>query len=166
SCSMIFARDKQHLYQSFSNDADYLYQGHGDDYNLGKMSIQCGRRNDALKFWTLWKSVGSNGLAEIVDYQYQLSETAHNYMEEHPDYTVYSKSPSVTICFNYKGIDPKILCTALYEQRQIMVGYGMQGEATFIRSVAVNTNNEEADMLEFFEVLEVFVEQNEDALSL
>ncbi len=166
SCSMIFARDKQYLYQSFSNDADYLYQGHGDDYNLGKMSIQCGRRNDALKFWTLWKSVGGNGLAEIVDYQYQLSKTAHDYMAEHPDYTVYSKSPSVTICFNYKGIDPKLLCTALYEQRQIMVGYGMQGETTFIRSVAVNTNNEEADMLEFFEVLEAFVEQNEDALSL
>ncbi len=164
SCSMIFARDKKYLYQSFSNDADYLYQGHNDDYNLGKMSIQCGRRNDALKFWTLWKSIGSKGLGEIVDYQYYLSKIAHDYIEQHPDYTVYSHSPSVTICFNYKDIDPKLLCTALYEQQKIMVGYGAQGETTFIRSVAVNTSNTEAEVLEFFAVLEDFVEQNKALL--
>ncbi len=164
SCSMILVRDKKYLYQSFSNDADYLYQGHNDDYNLGKMSIQCGRRNDALKFWTLWKSVGSKGLAEIVDYQYQLSKVAHDYIEQHPDYTVYSQNPSVTICFNYKNIDPKWLCTALYEQQKIMVGYGAQGDTTFIRSVAVNTSNKEADVLEFFTVLEAFVAQNEAEL--
>lgn len=164
SCSMIFARDKKYLYQSFSNDADYLYQGHNDDYNLGKMSIQCGRRNDALKFWTLWKSVGSKGLAEIVDYQYQSSVTAHRYIEQHPDYTVYSQSPSVTICFNYKDIDPKLLCTELYEQQQMMVGYGAQGDTTFIRSVSVNTSNTEAEVLEFFTVLEAFVEQNKARL--
>ncbi|MCK5904645.1 MAG: aminotransferase class V-fold PLP-dependent enzyme [Gammaproteobacteria bacterium] len=159
SCSMIFARDKQHLYQSFSNDADYLYQGHSDDYNLGKISIQCGRRNDALKFWTLWKSVGTKGLAEIVDYQFQLSALAHQYIENNPDYTVYSKSPSVTVCFNYKEVDPKQLCTDLYEQREIMVGYGSQGESTFIRSVAVNTSNNEDDVLEFFKVLEDFCDE-------
>ncbi len=160
SCSMIFARDKQNLYQSFSNDADYLYQGHSDDYNLGKMSLQCGRRNDALKFWTLWKSVGTKGLAEIVDYQFQLSALAHQYIENNPDYTVYSKSSSVTVCFNYKDIDPKQLCTDLYEQREIMVGYGSQGDTTFIRSVAVNTSNSTDDILAFFKVLEDFCDAN------
>jgi sulfinoalanine decarboxylase/sulfinoalanine decarboxylase/aspartate 1-decarboxylase len=160
SCSMIFARDKQNLYQSFSNDADYLYQGHSDDYNLGKMSLQCGRRNDALKFWTLWKSVGTKGLAEIVDYQFQLSALAHQYIENNPDYTVYSKSPSVTVCFNYKDVDPKQLCTDLYEKREIMVGYGAQGDTTFIRSVAVNTNNNEDNVLEFFKVVEDFCDAN------
>ncbi len=164
SCSMILVRDKKYLYQSFSNDADYLYQGHNDDYNLGKMSIQCGRRNDALKFWTLWKSVGTEGLAKIVDYQFQLSKVAHDYIEQHPDYTVYSQSPSVTICFNYKNIDPKWLCNALYEQQQIMVGYGAQGDTTFIRSVAINTSNKKVDMLEFFTILEAFVAQNKAVL--
>jgi sulfinoalanine decarboxylase/sulfinoalanine decarboxylase/aspartate 1-decarboxylase len=158
SCSMVFAKNKEHLHQSFSNDADYLYQGHSDDYNLGKMSIQCGRRNDALKFWTLWKSVGTKGLGQIVDYQFELSAIAHEYMEAHPDYTVYSTNPSVTICFNYKDVDPKQLCTDLYEQRKIMVGYGAQGDTTFIRSVAVNTNNETNDVLDFFKILEAFVE--------
>jgi sulfinoalanine decarboxylase/sulfinoalanine decarboxylase/aspartate 1-decarboxylase len=60
------------------------------------------------------------------------------------------------MCFNYKAIDPKQLCTDLYEQRKIMVGYGAQGDTTFIRSVAVNTNNEKEDVLAFFHVLEAF----------
>ena len=164
SSSMIFARDKQYLYQSFSNDADYLYQGHSDDYNLGKMSLQCGRRNDALKFWTLWKSVGTKGLEEIVDYQFEQSKIAHDYIEKHPDYTVYSKIPSVTVCFNYNNIDPVKLCTELYEQQKIMVGYGAQGDTTFIRSVSVNTSNSTEDTLAFFKVLEGFVEKNQALL--
>lgn len=159
SCSMILARNKQHLYQSFSNDAAYLYQGDDDELNLGKMSIQCGRRNDALKFWTLWKSVGTTGLAEIVDYQFELSDQAHAYIEAHPDYTVYSKSPSVNICFNYKNIDPKSLCAALYEEQETVVGYGAYGDTEFVRLVSVNTNNEVSDMLDFFRVMEDFVQR-------
>ncbi|HIO92267.1 MAG TPA: aminotransferase class V-fold PLP-dependent enzyme [Leucothrix mucor] len=161
SSSMIFARNKKYLYQSFSNDADYLYQGHSDDYNLGKMSLQCGRRNDALKFWTLWKSIGTKGLEEVVDYQFEQSKIAHDYIENHPDYTVYSKIPSVTVCFNYKGVDPVKLCTELYEQQEIMVGYGAQGDTTFIRLVTVNTSNKAEDTLAFFKVLEGFVEKQE-----
>jgi sulfinoalanine decarboxylase len=56
SCSIIVTQHKKHLHDSFSNDASYLYQTDGDDYNLGKTSIQCGRRNDALKLWTLINS--------------------------------------------------------------------------------------------------------------
>jgi len=164
SCSMLLARDKKHLYQSFSNDADYLYQGDDDDLNLGKMSIQCGRRNDALKFWTLWKSVGTKGLAEIVDYQFELSAQAHEYIENNPDYTVYSKSPSVSICFNYKNIDPKSLCAALYEEQEVVVGYGSYGETSFIRMVAVNTNNAVTDMMDFFHIMERFVQRKGDVL--
>lgn len=166
SCTMILARDKKHLYQSFSNDAAYLYQGNDDDWNLGKMSIQCGRRNDALKFWTLWKSVGTKGLAKIVDYQFELSAQAHEYIEANEDYTVYSKSPSVNICFNYKNIDPKSLCTALYEEQEIVVGYGAYGDTTFVRLVAVNTNNDVDEMLDFFRVLEDFVQRKGDMLEI
>ena len=67
TCSIIVVNDKKHLHESFSHDASYLYQTDHDEFNLGKTSLQCGRRNDALKFWTLWKSVGTRGLEKIVD---------------------------------------------------------------------------------------------------
>lgn len=109
TCSVVLVKDKKYLHNSFSNDADYLYQTDGDDFNLGKTSFQCGRRNDALKFWTLWKSIGTNGLEKIVDQQFYLADVARNYVVNHPDYTLYSFDNSVSICFNYKILTQKIM---------------------------------------------------------
>jgi sulfinoalanine decarboxylase/sulfinoalanine decarboxylase/aspartate 1-decarboxylase len=157
TCSIILVNDKKQLYDSFSNDADYLYQTDGDDFNLGKTSFQCGRRNDALKFWTLWKSVGTKGLKKIVEQQFDLANIALEYIRSNPDYTLYSFDDSISICFNYKDIDPTTLCTALYEKQITVVGFGSFEEDTFIRLVTINANNEKQDILNFFKVLEDFV---------
>jgi len=159
TCSIILVNDKRHLHNSFSNDADYLYQTDGDDFNLGKTSFHCGRRNDALKFWTLWKSVGTNGLKQIVDQQFKLAEVARDYVNSNPDYTLYSFDDSISNCFNYRDIDPMTLCTALYEHQITVVGFGSFEEDTFVRLVTINANNEAEDILNFFKVLEEFVEK-------
>lgn len=164
TCSIILVNDKKQLHDSFSNEADYLYQTDGDDFNLGKTSFQCGRRNDALKFWTLWKSIGTNGLQQIIDKQFELAEVALQYVVNNPDYTVYSFPDSVSICFNYKDIDPSELCTALYEHQVTVVGFGAFNEETFIRLVTINANNEKEDILHFFKVLEDFVKKTPNLL--
>ncbi|MEZ7999749.1 MAG: aminotransferase class V-fold PLP-dependent enzyme [Flavobacteriales bacterium] len=159
TCSIILVNDKKHLYDSFSNQADYLYQTDGDDFNLGKTSFQCGRRNDALKFWTLWKSVGTNGLKQIVDHQFELADVAREYVRNNSNYTLYSFDDSISICFNYKNIDPSALCTALYQHQITVVGFGSFEEDTFIRLVTINANNEKSDILNFFKILEEFVDK-------
>lgn len=160
SCSIIVVKDKKHLYDSFSNDANYLYQTDHDEFNLGKTSLQCGRRNDALKFWTLWKSVGTSGLEKIVDHQFALADTARDYVRSNKDYTLYSFDDSIAICFNYKGIPARDICTLLYEHSQLLVGYGTFQEDEFIRLVTINAQNEHRDILDFFKVLEQFVAEN------
>ncbi|MGK0325771.1 MAG: sulfinoalanine decarboxylase/sulfinoalanine decarboxylase/aspartate 1-decarboxylase [Polaribacter sp.] len=157
TCSIILVNEKKYLHDSFSNDADYLYQTDGDDFNLGKTSFQCGRRNDALKFWTLWKSLGTKGLEQIIDQQFKLADVALDYIRSNPDYTLYSFDDSISICFNYKNIDPMALCTALYEHQITVVGFGSFEEDTFVRLVTINANNEKEDILNFFKVLEDFV---------
>ena len=159
TCSIILVKDKKNLHNSFNNEADYLYQTDGDDFNLGKTSFQCGRRNDALKFWTLWKSVGTKGLKQIVDQQFELAIVAREYVKQNSDYTLYSYDDSISICFNYKNIDPITLCTALYEHQITVVGFGSFHEDTFVRFVTINANNEKIDILNFFKVLEEFVEK-------
>jgi glutamate/tyrosine decarboxylase-like PLP-dependent enzyme len=165
TCSLIFVKDKKHLYDSFSNDAEYLYQTDHDEFNLGKTSLQCGRRNDALKFWTLWKSVGTKGLEKIVDQQFILADVARDYIRNNSDYTIYSYDESISICFNYKNIPPRDICTALYEKSELMVGYGSFGEDEFIRLVTINAQNEPEDILNFFKVMESFVEENKELFS-
>ena len=158
SCSIIVTQDKERLKHSFSNDAEYLYQTDSDDFNLGKTSIQCGRRNDALKLWTLWKSIGSVGLEAMVDHQFKLAEVARDYINKHPDYTLYSFDDSISVCFNYKDVSAKKLCTGLYKSSQLMVGFGSFREDEFVRMVTINSMLEKADILNFFQTLEDYVE--------
>ena len=160
TCSIIVTQDKKHLYQSFSNDAEYLYQTDDDEFNLGKTSLQCGRRNDALKLWTLWKSVGTKGLEEIVDKQFQLADVARNYIRNHEDYTLYSFDDSISVCFNYKNIPAKDLCTLLYEHSELMVGFGTFEDTEFVRLVTINTTLNKKDIFNFFEVIDDFSRRN------
>lgn len=165
TCSIILVNDKKQMHESFSNEADYLYQTDGDDFNLGKTSFQCGRRNDALKFWTLWKSVGTGGLEKIIDQQFELATVARDYVSTHKDYTLFSFDDSISICFNYKNIDPMLLCTTLYEHQITVVGFGSFNENTFVRLVTINANNSKQDILNFFKVLEDFVENHSTLLN-
>jgi sulfinoalanine decarboxylase/sulfinoalanine decarboxylase/aspartate 1-decarboxylase len=164
TCSVFITPHKKSLNDSFSNDAGYLYQTDDDDFNLGKTSIQCGRRNDALKFWTLWKAVGTKGLEKIVDHQFDLADIARNHIKANSDYTLYSFDDSISICFNYKNIPAEKLCTLLYEKAQLVVGFGNVNNQEFIRLVTVNAQNTTQDILHFFEVLEKFVSENEALL--
>jgi sulfinoalanine decarboxylase/sulfinoalanine decarboxylase/aspartate 1-decarboxylase len=165
TCSIILVNDKKQMHESFSNEADYLYQTDGDDFNLGKTSFQCGRRNDALKFWTLWKSVGTGGLEKIIDQQFELATVARDYVSTHKDYTLFSFDDSISICFNYKNIDPMLLCNTLYEHQITVVGFGSFNENTFVRLVTINANNSKQDILNFFKVLEDFVENHSTLLN-
>jgi sulfinoalanine decarboxylase/sulfinoalanine decarboxylase/aspartate 1-decarboxylase len=165
TCSIILVNDKKQMHESFSNEADYLYQTDGDDFNLGKTSFQCGRRNDALKFWTLWKSVGTGGLEKIIDQQFELATVARDYVSTHKDYTLFSFDDSISICFNYKNIEPMLLCNTLYEHQITVVGFGSFNENTFVRLVTINANNSKQDILNFFKVLEDFVENHSTLLN-
>lgn len=156
TCSIIITPHKKCLYDSFSNEASYLYQADGDDINPGKISLQCGRRNDALKFWTMWKSMGTSGLGKLVDHEYHLADVAREYIRSNPDYTLYSFDDSINICFNYKGISPEMLCNRLYEEGKLMVGYGKFKGDTFIRLVTVNSGNSEKEILNLFKIIEEF----------
>jgi len=167
SCSILITKEKHNLKHSFACEADYLYQTDGDEYNLGKTSLQCGRRNDALKFWTLWKSVGTKGLEQMVNQQFDLAETARTYVKNHSDYELYSFEDSISVCFNYKNIDPKDLCNSLYQDGKLMVGYGEFDGKTFVRLVTINSNNRDKDILNFFKIMETYVaEKHQDLVTL
>ncbi len=156
TCSFIMVKDKKYLHDSFSNNASYLFQMDEDEYNLGKISLQCGRRNDGLKLWTLWKSVGHKGLEKIVDHQFYLAAQGREYVRNHPDYTLYSKEDTLSICFNYKDIAPEEICAGLYEHGKLMVGYGSFKGDTFVRLITINYSNSKEDILSFFKKLEAF----------
>ncbi len=159
SCSLFITKHKNQLVESFSEDASYLYQADSDDYNPGKTSIQCGRRNDAFKFWTLWKSVGTKGLGDIIDRLFALADFARHYVRKHPDYTLYSFDNSTAVCFNYKGISAETICNDLSKYGKLMVSHGSFNGQTFVRFVTVNSRLKEKDIIRFFKNFESFAER-------
>jgi len=164
STSTLLVKDNRDLYNSFNNDASYLYQTDDENYNLGQTSFECGRRNNALKLWTLWKAIGTNGIADIVEHEFELANTARNYVKENTDYTLYSFDDSLSVCFNYKDFDPEDLCTKLYQHNKLMVGFGYFKKQGFVRLVTINGENTHENILNFFKVLEEFVGENGDSL--
>lgn len=160
TCSIIVTRHEKYLHDSFANDATYLYQTNEDEYNLGKISFQCGRRNDALKVWTLWKAIGRSGIEKMIEQEFYLADVARDYVRNHSDYTLYSFDNSLSVCFNYKGIPAAELCTKLYEHAKLMVGHGGYRGDRFIRFVTINASNEKEDILNFFADLEAFVAEH------
>jgi sulfinoalanine decarboxylase/sulfinoalanine decarboxylase/aspartate 1-decarboxylase len=138
STSILVVRESKMISDSFKNDASYLYQTHDIDYNLGYNSFECGRRNNALKFWTMWKSIGTKGICNIINHEFDLADYARSYTIMNKDYILYSFEKSLSICFNYKNYDPIDLCTKLYEKNKIMVGFGYFRKKCFIRLVTIN----------------------------
>lgn len=157
--SIIVVKNKKHLYDSFSVSADYLFQTEDEEFNPGQTSLQCGRRNDALKFWTYWKRVGTKGLERLVDHEFALADTARNYIKNHPDYQLHSFDDSISVCFTYKGIDSRELTTRLYEKGQLMVSHGTFRNQNFVRFVTINGQNDHETILNFFKKVEAFVEE-------
>ena len=160
STSVLVVKEKKHLFSSFNSEASYLYQTHNNEFNLGRTSFECGRRNNALKLWSMWKSIGTKGIASLVEKSFSLADFAREYIEKNPEYTIYSFQDSVSICFNYKDYDPEDLCTQLYINNKLMVGFGSFKKNKFIRLVTINTENENKDILSFFKLLEQFTQKN------
>jgi sulfinoalanine decarboxylase/sulfinoalanine decarboxylase/aspartate 1-decarboxylase len=165
TCTIILARNKDAFHHSFSNDASYLFQTDTDEFNLGKISMQCGRRNDALKFWTLWKYEGTAGLRNRIEKQLHLARFAREYISLHPDYSIHNIPDALTVCFNYKDIPASVLCQALYEKGKVMIGYGSFEGVEFVRLVTVNHENTEENMRRFFTTLEQFAEKHYESLT-
>ena len=159
--SLLVVKDKNDLYNSFNNSASYLYQTHDSDFNLGQTSFECGRRNNALKLWTMWKAIGSKGIAKIINHEFKLANFARNYVINNSNYKIYSFENSLSICFNYKNFDPEDLCTQLYENNLLMVGFGHFHANKFIRLVTVNSENSTNNLSNFFQILEEYCERNE-----
>ena len=112
----------------------------------------------------MWKSIGTKGLSSIVDHEFELAEVARNYLEKHPDYTLYEFSQNLSICFNYKNYEARDLCNQLYESGSLMIGFGEFKEKRFVRLVVVNFENNNKDILNVFKIIEEFGKEKHKSL--
>ncbi|NJL15191.1 MAG: PLP-dependent decarboxylase [Microscillaceae bacterium] len=145
TASVVLFRQKGMLRKHLSEKAEYLYQGE-DDYNPGEYSLQCGRRNDALKVWAAWKYYGDEGYEARVNRQFALSHYAARQVEADPALELVQAPECLNVCFAVKGHSAKELCRELDEAGLLKVGYGRFGKREFIRMVCIDPDLEESDL--------------------
>lgn len=123
-CSVILVRKPGTLVKHFNEDASYLFQSDDDDLNFGTRALQCGRRNDALKVWALWKRHGDRGLGARVDHLMAMARHAASVIDRDPEMTLTKTPESVNVCFEVNGVSSPDLCEELRRQSRLVVGYG------------------------------------------
>lgn len=100
-CSAFMVRDKAILGNvcSFTRTAHYLLHEESAELDLGNMSLQCGRRNDALKLWMTWRELGDDGWALHVDKCMALADYLQQRVEAEPRLEMVSARHWTNVCF-------------------------------------------------------------------
>ncbi len=161
-CSVLLTRGKGRFRANLTDlQDDYLFHDtEAADLDLGKKSIQCGRRVDALKLWTAWKYFGDTGYQQQMDKLLDLAAYFEQKVRQQPRLEMMAPRQTLIVCFRYLSnssmdIDlfNETLRDTLRREGKIMVNYGTLGDSFSFRWVVANPEVEKQDIDRFFELL-------------
>ena len=79
---------------------EYLFHdGDTKEPDLGKQSLQCGRRVDALKLWLTWKYYGDIGYEKKIDHLFEMAKYAEQKVKKSKILKQVSEVSYLNICF-------------------------------------------------------------------
>jgi glutamate/tyrosine decarboxylase-like PLP-dependent enzyme len=145
-CSALLLAREGLLESHLSESADYLFQSEADELNPGKRSLQCGRRNDALKLWAAWQLHGDRGYEERIDRMFELAAYLAGRIDADPDLDLVMWPASINVCFEVAGRSSAAICERLDQEGRLLVGHGQAAGRRAIRLVCVNPDLEERDL--------------------
>ncbi|MCB9759696.1 MAG: aminotransferase class V-fold PLP-dependent enzyme [Alphaproteobacteria bacterium] len=146
TCSVALFRKPDILRAHLSEVATYLFQADGDRLNPGTRSLQCGRRNDALKLWCGWQLHGDAGYARRIDALLDLARYAAEAVDADPELVLAEAPQTANVCFEVPGRSSAAICERLYDEGLAMVGTGEVCGRNTIRLVCVNPDQTTEDI--------------------
>jgi sulfinoalanine decarboxylase len=138
--------------------ADYLFHSDDETLDRGKLSWQCGRRADAVSFWAIWKSVGTQGLGKSVDRLLSVRDETLAWIKKEPRLELVVSPEYLNLCVRVKtptakGQDPhwsKKIREILKDKNLTMVNYSSDEKGDFLRLILAHPQ------LEFKHVQQIF----------
>lgn len=140
---------------SHGDSAHYLYHDATQDVDLGRYSLQCGRRNDALKLWLAWREIGDQGWEAMIDRYMSLADYLEKKVKAHPNLEMMSSRQWTNVCFRYKfndaTMDEKNTLNSALRERIMHEGRYMISKAKIhddvvLRPVIANPSTEESTL--------------------
>lgn len=157
-CSVILVKKKGVLQHNITDiNTDYIFHDIDQIEDLGKKSIQCGRRVDAVKLWFAWKYFGLDGYEQRINNIIEMAAYAVEIIQANPKLELMSERQSFAVCFRYipdEADDVNVFNLALRESLrktgQSIVNYGYLGKDLAIRLITANGELEKSDIDVFF----------------
>ena len=157
TCSFLLAPDLRKFHKANTLPAGYLFHegnSNGEVWDLADLTLQCGRRGDALKLALSWIYYGSSGFEVQVDHAFEVAAYFASEVEKRDDFVLVSENPPpcLQVCFYFAegGIlreqkDQNTKITSEIVQRLIPVGfmvdYAPGDKGSFFR-VVVNSQTQ------------------------
>lgn len=161
-CSVILMKQKGNLSKNLiALNTDYIFhENESQQYDLGKKSIQCGRRVDSLKLWLAWKHYGDEGYEQRIDSLFEIAAYTFEKILQSDKLEILAPLQSLTVCFRYKtseNINPNDFNQQLREnlrmKGKLLVNYGFIGDTLAIRFVIVNPELTHEDIDHFVKLI-------------
>ena len=160
-CSALLVKERGTLQHNITDiNADYIFHDIDKIEDLGKKSIQCGRRVDAVKLWFSWKYFGIEGYQKRIDNLIEMAQYAEKIVNNHCHLELLAERQSFAVCFRYIPENETDLNAFNLALREVMrkngksiVNYGYIGESLAIRLITANGELEKPDIDLFFDNL-------------
>ncbi|KAI4196501.1 MAG: hypothetical protein LQ346_003206 [Caloplaca aetnensis] len=106
TCSFLFGPDVRQFHRSNTLPANYLFHTSEDSsnvYDLADLTLQCGRKGDALKLYLSWVYHGTDGYRKQVDAALDTTHYLADLVSKHADLVLVSENPPpcCQVCFYY-----------------------------------------------------------------
>jgi len=160
-CSAFLVKDVDLLRRvcSHTGDAHYLFHHDSELLDLGRFSLQCGRRNDALKLWLAWREKGDAGWARLVERYVDLADYLQGLIEHDDRFEMMSNRVWSNVCFRYVSDNPNEFNSALrkriIERGRFMLSRSNIGNDVVLRAVISNSQVDESSLDELIEEIHI-----------
>lgn len=143
TCSFLLTRHKNILREA--NDvsgADYLFHDQESNRDRGQSSWQCGRRADAISFWAIWKSMGTDGLGKVVDRFISIRNETLEWLKTQKQLQLVSEPDYLNICIRvqapkgFSNLDwSRTVRESLKKKNLAFVNYSANQDGPFLRLI-------------------------------
>jgi len=159
-CSVILINENDRLYKNLTklNDDYIFHETETGTCDLGKKSIQCGRKVDALKLWLSWKYYGDEGYTARINNLVEIAEYFEQRIKSDSNFELIVPRQTLTVCFRYK---PKYITDIdrinedireeLRKSGKTIVNFGFIDGKFVYRWVVANAETTKKDVDVFFE---------------
>ena len=170
TCTAILFKNPKILFEI--NDVEgteYLFHKENDKQpDLGKRSLQCGRRVEALKLWLTWKYYGDSGYEKNIDHLFDMARYAENKVNQSKILKQISDVSYLNICFqiqpdgisnSHVGRFTVAVRDELFQNADAMVNYAEIESQTCMRLITVNYDLKREHLDQLFSDIESTAER-------